>query len=283
MRRSRTALVPPGLLLGALLAACGSGAPEPPAATGPVPGGETTAVASPGTGPGSSPAVPATPGSCAGIVLDAGARIASADLAACLTDYLHAAGSGRFEIRQADHAAGQRWALVDGGLYAIGTSDGEPSVVVTPGTGWVHDDGGWVRADPSGTPDEVLAADGVDLYRATSSPEMTYAMIAAAPGFTVGGRAEVALADGTTTSLWPVRADAAFQPVPAIPATTTELVVWTDVPGPTARIDVTGDAVDGAGQVTSGTSTTFFSDWGRGVDLAEIEELVGAPVPAARG
>lgn len=277
MRPSRTLPVLSLLAVPLLLTACAGGTPaaspstSAPAAGG-VPGGTPAASAEP-------PAGPVLPASCAAITLETGARIASADLAACLTDFLRAAGSGRFEIRQADHVADQRWALVDGGLYALGTSDGEPSVAVTPDTGWMFTDGAWVQADPEGTSDQMLAAYGVDGYRSTSEPQMTYAMIAVAPGFTVGERTEVELADGTTTSLWPIRADAPFQPIPAIPATTTDLVVWTEVPGPTARIDVTGDAVGGDGQTTSGTSTTFYEDWGQGVDLAQIEELVGAPLP----
>lgn len=273
MRPSRTS---PVLALLLLLTACASGAP------GASPSTSAPAAGAAGPTPAASaepPAGPVVPASCAAITLETGARIASTDLAACLTDFVRAAGSGRFEIRQADHVADQRWALVDGGLYAIGTSDGEPSVAVTPDTGWLHSDGAWVQADPGGSTEQMLAADGVDMYRATSSPETTYAMITAAPGFTVGERTEVELADGTTTSLWPIRADAPFQPVAAIPATTTELVVWTDVAGPTVRMDVTGDAVAGDGQTYSGTATTFFSQWGQGVDLAEVEELVGAPLP----
>ncbi|TFH70516.1 hypothetical protein [Cellulomonas sp. HD19AZ1] len=274
MRPSRTS---PVLALLLLLTACASGAPgASPSTSTPAAGG------GPGASPAASPEPPAgpvVPASCAAITLETGAQIASADLAACLTDFVRAAGSGRFEIHQADHVADQRWALVDGGLYAIGTRDGAPTVAVTPDTGWLSTDGAWVQADPGGSTEQMLAADGVELYRATSSPEMTYAMITAAPGFTVGERTEVELADGTTTTLWPIRADAPFQPVAAIPATTTELVVWTDVAGPTVRMDVTGDAVGGDGQTYSGTATTFFSQWGQGVDLAEVEELVGAPLP----
>lgn len=276
MRRTRTPLVAVALTALVLLGACATGAPVPaPTTTAPAGDG----VAAPPAASPSAPPVPATPASCAALELVSGARIASADLAACLTDFIRAAGSGRFETHLAGDVSDQRWALVDGGLYAIGSRNGEPSVAVTPDTGWLFSDGAWVQADPSGTSDQMLAADGVDGYRSTSEPQMTYAMIAVAPGFTVGERAEVELADGTTTSLWPIRADAPFQPIPAIPATTTDLVVWTEVPGPTVRLDVTGDAVGGDGATTSGTSTTFYEDWGQGVDLAEIEELVGAPLP----
>ncbi|ADG73832.1 hypothetical protein Cfla_0924 [Cellulomonas flavigena DSM 20109] len=277
MRLPRTVLTLTALLL---LTACAAGEPGAAPTTsapaggtggGPGGGGEPTAPA--------EPAAPALPASCAAIELVTGARIASVDLATCLTDYIRAAGSGRFESRLEGQVSDQRWALVDGGLYAVGSRNGEPSVAVTPDTGWLFTDGTWVQADPGGSSEQMRAADGVDGYRTTSEPGMTYAMIAVAPGFTVGERAEVELADGTTTSLWPIRADGPFQPIPAIPATTTELVVWTDVPGPTARLDVTGTAVDGTGQTTTGTSTTFYEDWGQGVDLAEIEELVGVPLP----
>lgn len=275
MRLSRTA---PALAALLLLTACAAGTPGAVPSTSPADAGGSPVGGGEPAAP-SAPAAPAMPPSCAAIELVTGARIASADLATCLTDHIRAAGSGRFESRLADQVSDQRWALVDGGLYAIGSRDGEPSVAVTPDTGWLFSDGAWVQADPGGTSDQMLAADGVDGYRATSEPQMTYAMIAVAPGFTVGERAEVQLADGTTTSLWPIRADAPFQPIPAIPATTTELVVWTEVPGPTVRLDVTGTAVDGTGQTTTGTSTTFYEDWGQGVDLAEIEELVGVPLP----
>lgn len=277
MRLPRTALALTALLL---LTACAAGGPGAAPTTSAPAGG-----AGGGTDGGGEPAAPAEPAapvlpaSCTAIELVTGARVASADLATCLTDFIRAAGSGRFESRLEGQVSDQRWALVDGGLYAIGSRNGEPSLAVTPDTGWLFTDGAWVQADPNGTSEQMLAADGVDGYRATSEPQMTYAMVAVAPGFTVGERAEVQLADGTTTSLWPIRADGPFQPIPAIPATTTDLVIWTDVPGPTARIDVSNEMVDEQGRSYAGSSTTFYEDWGQGVDLAEIEALVGVPLP----
>ncbi len=274
MRPSRSL---PAVAVLLLLTACGDGTPGAATSTSPAVGGSV-----PGAGPEEAPSGGpdvVSPASCAAITLEEGARIASADLAACLTDFLVAAGSGHLEMRLPGHVAEQSWALVDGGLYAIGTREGEPAVVVMPDSGWLNGDEGWVQADPGGTTEQMVAADGVDGYRSTSSPEMTYAMIAVAPGFTVGERTEVELADGVTTSLWPLRADVPFEPFPGTTMTTTDFVVWTDVPGPTVRLDVTGDTVGGDGQTYTGTSTTFYSHWGQGVDLAEIEELVGTPLP----
>ena len=50
----------------------------------------------------------------------------------------------------------------------------------------------FLRRDP--TPEEHQAADGIDMYRRSSLPEMTYAMVTQAPGFTVGAQEEVEVA-----------------------------------------------------------------------------------------
>ena len=136
-----------------------------------------------------------------------------------------------------------------------------------------------VRADPGGSQEQMMADDGVSLYRSTSSPQMTYAAISTAPGFTVGERAEVELANGDTALLWPLRADVPFQSLPGVESTTTDMVVWTDLPGPTVRLDVTSEGVGGDGATYTGSSTTFYSQWGERVDLGELEEQLGAQVP----
>lgn len=267
MRRHAGAGLATALLLG--LAACAAGEPGGAATTSPA--AADAATTEPGDEP-RAPEVPAPPASCAALALEVGARISSTDLAACLTDHLRQAGSGSSESEQPGMRTTQRWALADGGLYAVGTRDGEPSVVLTPDAGWVHTDEGWVRGDPGGSPQEQLAAEGVELYRATSMPEMTYAMVAQAPGFTVGAQEELTTADGSTTLLWPIRSDGPFAPFPGAPPelTTTELVVWTATPGPTYRLDVTSGAV---------TARTTYGGWGEAVDLAEVEELLGAALP----
>lgn len=272
MRRRPVPVLVGGVLLA--LAACAPGEPGAvPTTTPPVAIGGGGAGATVDAAPVDPEA--ALPPSCRTIELEEGARIASADLATCLTDYLRQAGSGYWEGEQPGMTATQRWALADGGLYAVGTRNGEPSVVLTPDTGWLHSDDGWVRGDAGGSPEEQQAADGIDMYRRSSLPEMTYAMVSQAPGFTVGAQEEVEVAEGRTAVLWPIRSDGPFAPFPGVAELVVdELVVWTELPGPTHRLDATS-----GGPAGTATSITRYSRWGEQVDLAEVEELLGAPVP----
>lgn len=259
------------------LTACGAGEPGdvPMTTLPPVGGGVPPAAETPGVDAAAEVSLPA---SCAAIELVEGARIASEELATCLTDYLRHAGSGRITSEQDGSVSEQRWALTDAGLYAVGTRDGRTGVVVTPDDGWLRDGDGWVHADAGGTVPERQAADGVEMYRTTSEPVMTYAVVSPAPGFTVGGREEVELPNGDTASLWAIRADGPFQPFAGLPFTTQELVLWTDVPGPTVRMRTVGDVVADDGTTTTGTSVRTYTDWGA-ADLDEIAELTGSPVP----
>ncbi|ASR55910.1 hypothetical protein [Cellulomonas sp. PSBB021] len=265
---------------GSLLAACSS-SPDGADATRPAPTVTTTGPAGAGTPPGpeatgANPADPApvAPASCTAIELVEGTAVTSDALATCLADHMRWAGSGHEEIRLAGTTTLVDWVLTPEGLHGVLDRDPGGRVAFTPDRGWQQDGTGWVEGDPGGDSEAALVAQGVDILRTSLEPEFLAAMIRLAPGFTVAGREEVELADGTTTTLWAIRADAPFASLAQ--STTDELVVWTATPGPTARIDITS-TTPGAGQ---GTSTTFFTRWGQRPDLTELAELAGLDLGA---
>ena len=276
MQRRLVHVVPLVVAGCALVAACSPGSDGPSRAAPSVTTTATAAAGAPDSGETPAGALPPdavapvpAPASCTSITLVEGAAITSEELAACLADHMRWARSGHQEVRLAGTTTRVDWVLTDEGLHAL--TDREPGgrVALTPTRGWIEDESGWVEGDPAGDSEAALAAQGVDILRSSLDPTFLDAMIRLAPGFTVDGREEVELADGTTTSLWAIRADAPFPTF--ADSTTTELVVWTPTPGPTARIDVTS-TTPGAGE---GTSTTFYSQWGELPDLAELEELAG--------
>lgn len=271
MQRRLVPLVPLVALVCAVTACSSEGA----GASGPTPTATTTdgtavprggADAADDEPPVEAQAEPA-PESCTAITLVEGASIASDTLAACLADYMRWAGSGHQELRSGGDVTSVDWAITDEGLHALVDREPGGRVAFTPSRGWHETDGRWVEGDAGGDDEAVRVAQGVDILRSTLEPAFLEATIRLAPGFTVSGREEVELEDGTTTTLWAIRSTGPFETFAE--STTDELVVWTPEPGPTARLDITATTA-GLGQ---GTSNRYFTRWGE-ADLAELEELV---------
>jgi hypothetical protein len=223
-----------------------------------------TASASPGGRSGSD-----TPASCAALTFTSGARVDPTALATCVDDFRAAVGTGRADLALAGTTASIEWKLTKVGLYAYTTGFTGGHAVLAPDDGWVDDrQGGWTHADANGTSAEKVAAAAIPALRQSLSPEFTKSTVARAPGYTVGERVEVEVANGDTRSLWPVRADGAFEVAPGYAVDA--LTLYFSAPGELMRQELTG-----SGFGRSAASTTVFSRYGAKVDLGEAEKLTG--------
>lgn len=273
MQRRLAPVLPLLALTLAVSAACSSGSdgtsPAPTATVTDLPGGGAGGDEQ-GDDEGAQvpPQAQPAPESCTAIALVEGASVTSDELAACLADHMRWAGGGHQELRSGGTATSVDWIITADGMSALVDREEGGRVAFTPSHGWQETDGQWVEGDAGGDDVAQRVARGVDILRSSLEPTFLETMIRLAPGYTVGGREEVELEDGTTTSLWPIRSTGPFETFAS--STTDELVVWTAEPGPTARLDILS-TTEGLGQ---GTSTTYYTRWGERLDLDELEELL---------
>lgn len=154
------------------LAGCSSSAPEPP---DPDEGVTTTSAEPPEETSTASPEEPtdeptdavALP-ECEPVLLESGAEISGADLSACMSAAMLAAGSGSHvvETSTGTSTVDFQW-TPEFSMH----SQGDIDVVVRGDTGWVDTGTGWVRGDPdSSDPQEAMAGTLLELVRAFGDP-----------------------------------------------------------------------------------------------------------------
>ena len=177
-----------------------------------------------------------------------------------MVDYMAFAGSGASRTTSATVSSQMVWRMKDG-YEAYAELDDGTRMALTGGVAWIDfGDTGWVRADPS-TPGMELAFGMVEAWREATAPELARAMIAAAPVWKVGQAGDVALPDGTSRNLTPVRAAAPFQ---WKGATVEAMTFWMEEPGKGILQEVTA----GAAGFTA-TSTTHVTQWGGEVEIPD--------------
>ncbi len=208
-----------------LLSACSGGDDEPKATPSPSrPSASPSATPTPSATPSASSDVPA---SCAGLGLDAGARVAGRGLGTCLDDALKQAGSGVEQVVGEDLSATIRFTWADDVSYAgeVQSSDGPVGLVVVPPTTWVDLGDAWAKSDPSGDENEVLAADIGGLVAPVADPGTVVDLAGAAKQWTVGSRAEkLDQPGGTTATVWPLES----APFTADGSQVKDAVLWLD-------------------------------------------------------
>lgn len=242
-----------------LLAACSGGDDEPsaePTATTASPSPSAT-KATPTPTPSPTASAPAgAPASCARLGVEARADVRGRGLAACVADGLEKAGSGVQELRGEDLEGTLRFTWGDEVAYAgeVRSSDLTLGLVVVPPTTWVDLDGAWAKADPQGSPEEVVAADVGGLYAQTADPGAAVDLLEGSRSWTVGRKPErVERPDGSSATAW--RLESA--PFTADGAQVSDAVVWMDEALAPVAMQATVTA-DG----TTSTATRYFVDLG---------------------
>jgi hypothetical protein len=243
-----------------LLTACSGGDEEPPAepsTTATTQSPSPTASATPTPTPSPTTSVPAdAPASCAKLGLEPRADVQGRRLAACVADGLEKAGSGVQELRGEDLQGTLRFTWGDEVAYAgeVRSSDGALGLVVVPPTTWVDLDGAWTKADPNGSPDEVVAADVGGLYAQAADPGAAVDLLSGSRSWSVGRNPEpVKRPDGSRVTAWRLESS----PFSADGAQVSDAVVWLDESLAPVAMQATVTA-DG----TTSTTTRHFVDLG---------------------
>ncbi|MRG58577.1 hypothetical protein GE115_01605 [Agromyces sp. CFH 90414] len=261
-------LLLPATIVPALLIGC---APVPTAAT-------STETPAPAVGGATAPAEAAVPvtaalAECSGLELHtAGASVAGAALAQCLQAFIEAARTGSARLEHALPSE-QRWLVVDAGAYVLHDRLDGGKIAITPDAGWSESDGVWIRADPNGSVEEIIADQVVEAARGLAMPAAIGGFATAGSAFTVGEPEELGLPDGLSRSLTPIAMDAPID-VDGV-YTIDEMVFYGDETVPLVAMKTTATMPG----LPSETSMTYFADWGAEVDLDEIEELTGTELP----
>ncbi|WBU39102.1 hypothetical protein [Homoserinibacter sp. YIM 151385] len=140
------------------------------------------------------------PDPCGREELLGGAEVAGPELADCVSAAVLEAGSGRVtqQYRGWDALFDGEGAFStrDGQRLRIDFYDGRGGLVIIDDEAWYDDTMGWVKADPTGGPREMIAEMAAETVRAVASPEANRDVMAMFDTWLVAGPETVELPDG---------------------------------------------------------------------------------------